>query len=308
MTEPVAALSAVRPRDAEVGGLPMPKLPPERHLRDFEQRMTFVVWLATTLSIVGSYMVWHDPLVSFLSTGLVLFGIGGWLVVRGRRAQRENADAIALLNARKFNEASAAFERLARRAPTALLQALAAYNVAAVAIRRGDVERALSVLGALWRAKAHVRMGAHQLREQVPLLISMLYTQLGDIDAGERWLAATRKVGKHPGFAHTRNDIVAEATLLLRKAQYGAAAALLAEHWRAIEETTPAALMRNTRIMRAFALERAAAPAAAASAAEVAAQVEQLLAGCRPFEPGEYEPLGVAWPEVQAFLATHALT
>lgn len=294
MSEPVAGMSAMRPPDAEVGGLPMPKLPAEPHLRSIKERMPLLVWVLTVVAIVAGWSM--KPSALFIGVGVVawLASLFGWLMWRSRAFQKKNAEAIELLNARKLDEASAAFSELAKRAPTKLLHGLAAYNVAAVAARKGELERALSVLSAVWQSKSHVMMGAQQMRDQVPLLISTLYTQLGAVDAGEKWLAAARKIGKHPAFTHMKNDVIAEASLLARRGHYGEASALLATHWRAIEETTPAALMRSTRLMRAFVVERAGGPPD---------DIEQLCAGCKPFEKGEYDVLAIAWPEVHAFLA-----
>jgi hypothetical protein len=294
VNEPVAGMSSMRTPDKERGGLPMPKAPSEPHLRNIKQRAPILVWVATVCAIVVGWSINPNP--AFLGVGLLAWfcSLVGWVVWRSRVFQKKNADAIALLNARKLDEAAAAFELLAKRAPNKLLHGLAVYNVAAVALRKGDLERALSVLGALWQAKVHTMVGAHQLREQVPLLISMAYTQLGDVDAGERWLAAARKLGKHPALSHMKNDVIAEASLLARRADYRKASALLAEHWRAIEETTPAALMRSTRLMRAFVVERSGGSPD---------EVDQLCAGCKPFEKGEYDSLAIAWPEVQSFLA-----
>jgi hypothetical protein len=294
MNEPVSGMGAMRRPDDEVGGLPMPRPPAEAHLRNIRQTTPVAVWVATVCAIVVGWSL--NPTPALIGVGLFAWfcALMGWITWRSRVFQKKNADAIALLNARNFDAAAAAFSDLAKRAPTKLAHGLAVYNVAAVAARKGDLERALSVLGAVWKAKVHTMMGAHQLREQVPLLISMTYTQLGDVDAGEKWLAAARKIGKHPALSHMKGDMLAEASLLARRGQYAAANALLAQHWRAIEETVPAALMRGTRLMRAFVVERSGGSAD---------EVDQLCAGCRPFEKGEYDSLAIAWPEVQSFLA-----
>lgn len=72
------------------------------------------------------------------------------------------------------------------------------------------------------------------------------------------------------------------------------AARRLAESWAEIELTTSADLMRGVRILRAYVVERAGGSAG---------EVEALLAGARPFKPGEYGWLYGAWEELEVWAA-----
>jgi hypothetical protein len=71
---------------------------------------------------------------------------------------------------------------------------------------------------------------------------------------------------------------------------------MLDEHWSEYEATMTGEVFRPVRIVRAFAIT-AAGPRSAGNAETI-----------RPAYPGEFDFLGVGWPEMETFLATNGLT
>jgi hypothetical protein len=92
---------------------------------------------------------------------------------------------------------------------------------------------------------------------------------------------------------------LARAVVDCRAERSTIAAAMLDEQWKVYEASLPGRTTRLIRIVRAFA--HAATGARNAGAADI------MLMGLRPSHPGEFEFLGVAWPEMRAFLVTHDL-
>lgn len=219
----------------------------------------------------------------------------GYLLWTIRRFNRQHAQGMEYLATHQYKLAASTFSRAARLPVNAALQAHAVYHVGVAANRGGEVDRALSIFTNLWRTRALRASGLGQLRAHLPFVVSMTYARLGDVNAASMWLAAGRK-DLPADWAHQRSDVVAEAWLCARRGDPSRAADLMAEHWRALEESTPAATMRHHRLFRAFVMEGAGAPAA---------DVDGMLAGCRPHAPQDLAQLAESWPEFRAFLAAH---
>jgi hypothetical protein len=90
-----------------------------------------------------------------------------------------------------------------------------------------------------------------------------------------------------------------KAMLMARRHQYLQAIEQLNTNWRAIESATQADQMRNIRLLKAMCL---------AQTDPQHEEISTLVAGAKPFRPGEYDYLGSRWPEFQNFLGAHGLS
>jgi hypothetical protein len=98
-----------------------------------------------------------------------------------------------------------------------------------------------------------------------------------------------------PGGLH----VAAEALVYLRKGDARTAAKVFAQGWLEIERSSDAEFIRPLRVARAFAMET--------SGGEDAMGAAELLAGARPFRPGEFTWLGAGWPELARHLRENGL-
>jgi hypothetical protein len=215
----------------------------------------------------------------------VLFA--GFYVV-ARRAARRNQRGLDRLAAGDLDAAAAIFRELSRGS---VFAAPAACNLGLALLRMGDVRGALAAFAAAERALRP--RGRGLLAGLVAGSIALCDALLGDLDAAEAWSMAARARLTRPGHP-SRLHLVAEALVLGRSGRDEAAARRLAECWGEIELTTSADLMRGVRLVRAYAVERAGG---------TAGEVEALLAGARPFRPGEYAWLSAGWKEMEVWLA-----
>lgn len=89
------------------------------------------------------------------------------------------------------------------------------------------------------------------------------------------------------------------AALHCRAGRFDDAVRLLDERWASCEGALTGGTLRPLRVLRGFAI--------ASSNPRNAGLAEVALATSRPSFPGEYDFLGVEWPELAAFLAAHDL-
>jgi hypothetical protein len=287
--EPIAALTgplALR----TVRGLPMVARPTDAVLRP--KRYDVVTGGVGVIAggALVSIMAGASPVIAWV----VLATSFGGLVWRMRRRMRQLTEAVGLLNQGRSDEAMAAFREIARTSSGGI-RAVALHNYGVCLMRRGDVVDALGIFCEIAAKKATRTAAAANIRAALPFTIALCFAQLGDVPAAQQWLTEAKRK-KSP--AHIRNDLIVDAMILLRSHKDAAAVELFAKHWREIEAMSHGRSLREWRVRRAFALQNTGA---------TSADVEEMLAGTRPFERGDYDHLGAHWPELQVFLAEHRL-
>jgi hypothetical protein len=129
---------------------------------------------------------------------------------------------------------------------------------------------------------------------------ALVHALRGDIPVAERWLqdARTRLAkNKDDRIGHAAHLCLAESILAARKGDYEGAAAQLDARWLELRYAFTADFFRVAEVVRSFA-ETQRGVRASNVAAERLIRIE-------PVQKGEFEFLGVAWPEMQLFLAAH---
>ncbi len=123
---------------------------------------------------------------------------------------------------------------------------------------------------------------------------------LGRVDEAEAFWTKLEQRGHEPSQPSApAMRTFARGLLDCRQGRASTAATLLDEKWSELEAFLAGETLRPLRVVRAF--------AHAAADARNAGIAESLLASARPVYAGEFTFLGVAWPEMQQFLAAHGL-
>lgn len=245
--------------------------------------------LAASGGAAGSSWLTPQRAVAFtVAPVAVAVALSAALYLLARRAARWNQAGIDRLAAGQHEAAALLFRDVARQVG---FGATGAFNLGMTLLRLADVRGALGAFAAVERAGG--RRGRSVLGAAVAGNLALCDALLGDLEAAEAWSLEARRRVQRPGHAN-RLHLVAEAVALERRGHDEAAARRLAEGWGEIELTTSADLMRGIRLIRAYVVERAGG---------TPGEVEALLAGARPFRPGEYAWLAGGWKELEVWLA-----
>lgn len=229
--------------------------------------------------------MWSSVLVQYVPILFVaaVFGLVYW---RFRRFAEGNKRAVDLMAQGDAAGAAEAFRRLAR-APLAP-SGVARFNLGLALLRVGDLRGALDALASAERSRTKA------LKPAIASMIALCDALAGDLDAADGWIAEARRRAASPASA-TRFHVAAEAIVRLRRGDATGSARLFEQTWGELERSTAADVVRALRVVRAFAVEHAGGSAAAGAA--------DLLAGARPFRPGEYAWIAAGWPEMSRYLA-----
>lgn len=292
---PAATRAPPTPR-AQVAAL-APHLAPLSRARAVVNPIFLGIVGGTIGAVVAPSFVPVDPVVATWS--MILFVGGGFVATlsRGRTFQRANQEGLARLAAGDPVGAAAIFDENARRFRWyGTWHAASVFNLALCRMRQGRLDEARGLFSSTMQA-----FGAKSIA-QVPAAArfhaatcAALQGDLHDADAlvveGEKLLGKER----------SRLELLAKSVVLCRRGHPDEARALLEQHWREGEAALLADVMRALRLVRAYATLRGSrTPDDERTAAD-------LLAGARPFRAGDYDWLGVSWPEMRAFLEEHGL-
>jgi tetratricopeptide (TPR) repeat protein len=282
---------------------PLPPRTPTQRVRDAFANPLARIAIVWVFLIVVFVVIWQvfsssgpegrsaapsDPLRSpwvQLSPVLIFPLLFGLLYWRMRSFAAANKRAVDLMTQGDCAAAAGAFRRLVR-APLAP-NGVARFNLGLALLRLGDLRGAVDAFDSAERSRARA------LRPAVAAMIALCDALAGDLDAADRWVAEARRRSASPTSV-TRVHLAAEAIVRLRRGDAAGAAQLLAETWGELERSTAADLVRALRLVRAFAVER--------SALGEAPEPDELLAGARPFRPGEYGWVAAGWPEMGRYL------
>ncbi len=279
---------------------------PKRRISSF--KAGFLWGLVISVS-VGTFAVASD---SPPSSTVVYGGVGGLLALycvvqvmldtrQMRRFAAENNAAIAMLVRGEHQRAHAVFWAWAERTRMPYVNAVARYNVATVLVHRGELEHAIETYidSEVHFEKALKRAALYRTSA---VEIAYAYALLGNTDKATEWLKhADDRKNAHPTMpSFVAQNVSARALLECRSGRPAEAARLLDDSWNECEALLAGASLRSLRVIRAF--------AQATADVRNAGVAERTLSDMRPAYDGEFDFLGVAWPEMAAFLAAHQLT
>lgn len=231
---------------------------------------------------------------------LILVGLTASNMREMRRSQAEINEALARLARGELAYARDVFSGIAERTSLPIVSAVARHNLAWTLMRQGELQRAIDVLAGNeeHHGKELTRIAMHPT-SAVDLALD--HALVGHLDEAEAWMAkATQREAAGTIPSYRAMKAFSQAVIDCRQGRAAEAARQLDDKWSEYEATATGSEMRPLRVVRAF--------AHAAAGPRNAGVVETMLAGIRPAFTGELDFLGVAWPEMAAFLASHQLT
>lgn len=179
-------------------------------------------------------------------------------------------------------------------------KALAQTKVADVQVRLGRLDDALATYAALERSNTMLLRSG--VRTHLAARTAFIHALKGDVPLAERWVAECRSrlaKNKDDRFSYGAWLCLAEAVLAIRKGDVAGAARTLDDHVLELRNAMNADTYRTVEILRAFGDAQGGVRASNAMA--------ERLVRVEPVTPGEFAFLGVAWPEMKAFLVAHGL-
>jgi tetratricopeptide (TPR) repeat protein len=216
------------------------------------------------------------------------------LLRQGMRWWRINEKGRAYLSYGDFESAIQVFDGVARKAKGAV-RAEAVVHLGLVALRRGELERALSLFT---QAESSQLLAQHPgLSPTLPGLLSFCESLLGDLAAARKWLEVAHARGAQVASGYS---LLAEVALLCREGHLAAAAKIVDTRWREAERSSVWET-KVLRLLKAFALD-------GLEAAEHETARYEALAGLRPFRRGELDLLAADWPKLRDFMTGEGLT
>jgi len=224
--------------------------------------------------------------------GVGLVGAVVLALREGKRLTERNDELLRRLEEGRVDEAIEGYTDVARTSRSSAHRSVALANLAVALGRRGDHERAMSVLALCekeFKPAAKRAYGQH-----VALTASHFVALLGDHAGADLWLAEAKKRGVSRALLETCWTSFIAA---MRRNEFQLALDEISSRWARLEATTNAASMRRIRVLRAFALHQVGRKD----------EVDAALEGTRPFAAHDYAGLATEWPELRAFLVDHQL-
>lgn len=264
--------------------------------------LALLAWVIVALSTLLSGDLEHAPLCSLVCVGVLLVGASLpaaiWRrrgMARARTTPERNEDALAALRGARYAEAEALWNELchdSRHAPA--LHTLYVLNLGVAWMHLGRLEQARALIE---RAHATGWLASSVLahaRPQADVGYALCLALAGDVPAARRALEAARPA---LGEARRAATMLADAVI---EAREGRELAFDEEALRRAESSLMVIHIRALRLLEAFTRARAKGAAYREAAAEGDL-------GAIGVHPGELDFLGAAWPELRAFLESHAL-
>lgn len=157
-------------------------------------------------------------------------------------------------------------------------------NLAWVMLRRGKLREALELYATI--EKDHLRgLKTNKLDSITALDRGLCHALLGELEPARHALAEAGMRSLRAHGSYVTGKAFAEAVIACREGRGAVVVKMFDEHWSEYESSATSDVTRPLRVVRAF----------AAGKPELAD---------KPAYPGEYEFLGVAWPEMAAFIAS----
>jgi hypothetical protein len=263
---------------------------------------TLVSWAVVFAALTALYSMTHSAGVYLF----VLFPVALTVIMMVRfnrqmkRFHRDNDEAVASLARGELQRARDAFWTWAERATVPRITALARHNLGWTLMRQGELEQAIAVASDNV-ARNEGALAAMGMLPTSGVDIALYHALRGDSSGAEQWLTRTDQWSgllSLPTVPALKAFV--RAVLACRAGLPDDAARLLDERWAEYEGLLTGDVLRPLRIVRAFAI--------AAGGPRNAGIAEAILGGAgRPAYPDEYDFLGVAWPEMASFLASHRL-
>ena len=218
----------------------------------------------------------------------------------GMNEHQINNDAVKLMHSGELDAAAESLDGLLSRNPKkSLVRALFLCNRGYTDILQGNLESARQ---RLLEAKGDFK-NSQMFGPDFPAILSgnivVCEALLGNVDdADKELLAAVENLREMSEGLFVRP----RGLVKLRRGDFVAADQIFSEGWRKAGGTNHEVEMKTLRILRAFALSHLESTSDRRSA------MADLIAGCYPYEVGEFDYLAVKWPELKAFMIEQKLS
>jgi len=288
--------------------LPAGLLPPEKHYQAHHKNrwgsfaLIFVVFLVVCFVWRLTWRTGGGPslesVLVFFAAAVALLAIGRalWLARSLRSASKELIDAVALLESGRAAQAEPILDALCVRVPVrSPYHALFVFHRGVAFLRAGKPDRALSLFASVLDAGsfANPKRSLHVYYPSLLGGIAAAYAMKGDTETAERW----------QGMAHD-HVTQARAGLLLPLDVYLGIRAGRNEivvrdaeaMWADASGCLTGSQMQALRLICAFGLSCVNYNGIYDD------KIRWFLDGARPCRPGQFDYLGLKWPELRAFL------
>ncbi len=243
-----------------------------------------LVGLATTFDLVT---VSQAAIATAVVVAVWILGYAGFARFHAKAFNAGSVAAMEMLSRGEYDQAILHWARWGQGITVpGVVTAATWHNIAWVTLRRGDLRKALALYE--MQEKHRLRgLKANKLDSISALDRGLCFALLGELEPARHVLAEAgmRSVRAHSSYA--TGKAFAEAVIACREGRAAVAVKLFDEHWSEYESSATADVTRPMRVVRAFA--------------------SQTKPTITVSYPDEFAFLGVAWPEMAAFLATHSL-
>lgn len=293
---------------ADQAPLPMAEPPKEAHLRIRSDLLfrsfTLVLALLTLVAAFGGFVIFgaaRDQITALAILLAVLSLAAFRMFTRGLSAaafHRMNNEGLVFLSEGALEDATRAFEELARRAKgPAVFSVVALYNLAYAELRRNHLERAQSILAALEHRPFSV-FAKETLRQGCAALQAFIYSLQGNASAARQWLIEARTRQDDPKMIGYL--VLAESIAFVHEQRFEEAEAVLEKHWAVASSSLTGNPYGALRLLRAHVWQALGRPAR---------QVYEMIAGAKPYHANELAYLRGSSPglaDLAALIEAHA--
>lgn len=271
---------------------------------------TIAIWTVLIAMFVAIYSMMKDgkdgsstapliALVVMISVPVIMFVVLMTMNIRrGRRFVRDQHLALAALHQGELEKAKTMFAGWSE-SPLARVAALSRHNLAWTLMRQAEFSHAIEMARhALSRYPLELQ--AMTMFPTTMVDLALMHALAGDVAAAKQVMTELeQRKGLTNNSSFPAMQVFATAVIACRDGRVADAAHMLDENWARCESVMTGDVLRPLRAIRAFAI--------ASADARDAGKAELQLVNARPAFAGEYDFLGKAWPEMQAFLVTHEL-
>jgi hypothetical protein len=288
----------------------MDGLPKDRRAQRGVVPKTIVTWAILVAMFVAVFAMFSsakgdDSASSWWIVGLVVgvcfvAGVIAAMVdVRRMRAFTvEAVEAVAALHRGELRRANETFTKWwdSSIKPVA---AVSRHNAAWTSMRQGELARAIEIQTP--NIESYEKALERQMLLPTAIVdLAMFHALLGNLDEADKQLARLEQRGKlRHNPTYPAMHVLTRAIVACRRGNHTVAATLLEDKWSEWEAIVSGDLLRLMRVVRAFAI--------ASVDLRDAGKATGVLGDMRPNWHGEFDFLGVEWPEMATFLATHNL-
>lgn len=288
-----------------LGTLPLAPLPEEPHLSirsDLLFRsVTMALAFLTLLAAFGGFAIFgsaSDQITALVILLALLLLAALRMFTRGLSAtafHRLNNEGLTHLSEGALEAAVRAFDDLAKRARgPAVFSIVALYNLAYAEFRRGQLERAQSILAALER-RPYALFSKDTLQQAAAALQALILALRKDVPGARQWLEEARR---RPDDAKmTGYLILAEALCFVLEARFEDAERVLLEGWLSASSSLTGNPYAALRLVRAHVWQRLG---------RGRAEVYEMVAGAKPYLADELRYLRPVSEALAQLIDQHA--